>query len=108
MPSGDHAHAFTESVCPVRVRVGWPVAASHTLAVRSPLAVARRVPSGDHAHAFTRWVSQVSQTSSAPSRSEGLPTSDPGDSGATTSPDVCGANRWSGASRQRRKRGRYP
>ena len=45
MPSGLNATLLTVPVCPLRVRVSWPVAASHTFTVPScagggePLAV---------------------------------------------------------------------
>ena len=44
---GAERHARTRtSVCPLRVRTSWPVAASHTFTVSSPLPVTMRLPSG--------------------------------------------------------------
>ena len=41
-------------MCPLRVRVSWPVAASHTFTVSSRLAEASRLPSGLNATLVTR------------------------------------------------------
>ena len=46
MPSGLNATLLTPPVCPLRVRVSCPVAASHTFTVPSQLAEASRLPSG--------------------------------------------------------------
>src|SRR5438876_357133 len=46
MPSGLKATSLTALVCPLRERTCWPVFASHTLTVPSPLAEARCFPSG--------------------------------------------------------------
>ena len=50
---GAERHAQTPLVCPLRVRVSWPVAASHTFTVSSALAEARRLPSGLNATHLT-------------------------------------------------------
>src|SRR5256885_9383740 len=53
-PSGLHATLFTRSVCPVSVWSRLPLATSHSLTVRSQLALARVVPSGEKASPRTR------------------------------------------------------
>src|ERR1700733_293110 len=45
-PSGLNATHITPPVCPLSVRVSWPVAASHTLTVWSSLPLTIRFPSG--------------------------------------------------------------
>ena len=53
MAVGAERHAHDPPVCPLRVSVSWPVAASHTFTVRSPLAEASRLPSGLNATLMT-------------------------------------------------------
>ena len=53
MPSGLNATLLTAPVCPLRVRVSWPVAASQTFTVWSSLPEARRLPSGLNATLVT-------------------------------------------------------
>ena len=78
MPSGLNATLVTPPVCPLRVRVSWPVAASHTFTVLSPLAEASRWPSGLNATLLTSsvcplrvrvsWPVAASHTFTVPSR----------------------------------------
>ena len=56
LPSGLNATLLTQPVCPLRVRISWPVAASHTFTVLSQLPVAMRLPSGLNATLLTRPV----------------------------------------------------
>ena len=54
MPSGLNATLFTASVWPVSGwPIGWPVSASHTRTVLSPLPEAMRLPSGLNATLVT-------------------------------------------------------
>ena len=56
VPSGEKAAELTKPVCPLRVSISCPVAASQTLAVWSKLAVTMRVPSGEKAAELTTSV----------------------------------------------------
>ena len=66
MPSGLNATPVTLPVCPLSVSSSWPVAASQSLTVWSPLAEARRLPSGLNATPVTLPVCPLSVSSSWP------------------------------------------
>ena len=54
LPSGLNATLTTAAVCPLRVRISWPVSASHTFTVLSRLPVTMRLPSGLNATLSTQ------------------------------------------------------
>jgi hypothetical protein len=62
LPSGLNATLFTQSVCPLRERASWPVAASHTFTVLSQLPLTMRLPSGLNATLVTPAVCPFSST----------------------------------------------
>ena len=53
LPSGLNATLVTMSVCPLRERTSWPVAASHTFTVLSSLPLTMRLPSALNATLVT-------------------------------------------------------
>ena len=61
-------HAGDRRVCPLRVRVSCPVAASHSFTVPSPLAEASRLPSGLNATSQTPLVCPLKVSVSCPIR----------------------------------------